>query len=628
MQREAVLVCATLLLLSVTAAEYRFKGMVDAYLDHAANWDPEIADFGNLSSSDNLLINASDSAVKTLGLSADLTLPVAYWEVDSYAFDLGGHTLTLDSSASEAFYVFGGQYFRLTSGTLALPKGQFVVGRWTPNSATAEITGEATVLRCQGITLNGHGIPAWGEMAIPRFLVKDGATVDCGGGAFKVMSSNAVISVEGSTLTNLSALALCTGNTIFTKDGDFRFSQSVVEATASLIQNSNSALTGNLFRFDGGTVATAPKIELFYGSSNRLEFAGAGTVASHTYADYNGFARFGGKANVVEVSDGAVFQTTGKHSLYSSVSVGYDSNYNGGSQGVEFQVKSGGQMLVPDAAIYVGEGAQNRENRLLATGKGTYVMAGAGLAVGGSYNSQIKDVYATVCSNVVEISDGAVVSNMTMSVELPRQGWGNRALIDGGALYSGGDLSIGSGYAYWGATNNLVQITGGGSVEAAGNLSVNGATNVVRMTDGALTVAGSLRIGNNTEGCRLEVGTNGVVKAATLELKTAASELVFDLPKSGPTETPVRGNLNLASGVAVSFKNVARMEPGDYVVAETEPSGYMWIGAQDDLLATLNAQLAAVRRGTTLKKIGNNWTTGESVKLVLHVPGGAVIVIR
>ena len=40
MQREAVLVCATLLLLSVTAAEYRFKGMVDAYLDHAANWYP------------------------------------------------------------------------------------------------------------------------------------------------------------------------------------------------------------------------------------------------------------------------------------------------------------------------------------------------------------------------------------------------------------------------------------------------------------------------------------------------------------------------------------------------------------------------------------------------------------
>ena len=59
---------------------------------------------------------------------------------------------------------------------------------------------------------------------------------------------------------------------------------------------------------------------------------------------------------MVEVSDGAVFQTTGKHSLYSSVSVGYDSNYNGGSQGVEFQVKSGGQMLVTDAAIYVGEG--------------------------------------------------------------------------------------------------------------------------------------------------------------------------------------------------------------------------------------------------------------------------------
>ena len=610
------------------ATDYAFKGTVDACLDKAGNWDPALE---TLTTSDTLNVKGSDTALKTLTLSADWSPNVKEWDVQSFTFDLGaGKTLTFPGT-SEAFYITGGYHFNLTSGTLYSPNCPFTIGRWTPNVGFAEISGEGTLLKVKGVLLNGRN--SWnGE---DGFVVRDGATADLLGGELRIVEGPVKVHVCSATVTNLTQINIQNSNNQYWPwGGDYLFSNATFKTTSQFFNGADGAFSNNTIRVVGGSKVEVPQFNLRNGKCNRIELSGEGTEIYHTYNTFNGFARIGGQTNTFVISDGARFRTTGG-SLYASFSFGYRDAYVKPPIGNELVITNGGRLVIENANVNLGESNGGTtpicRNAIRVTGEGSVAVAGGVLHIGGAYNNGSTVDYANVYSNVVEVADGGVFSNLNTTanteVGLPRQGWGNLVRIDGGTFYSACNVGMGLGMKEMVATNNLVEVAGGGVFEMPGKtFSLRGGKNVLRVTDGMFT-ASSISCGDGASDARLEVGTNGVVQLTVLSFHAGSEVVEFDVPHEGYAQVPLQANIDITvPGARFRFKGIERCAPGKYVIAESTVGGYMKDIA--DMLEAANAELKDIRPGTKLIREGNNWTAGKTVKLCLKVSGGMMLLVR
>lgn len=268
-------------------------------------------------------------------------------------------------------------------------------------------------------------------------------------------------------------------------------------------------------------------------------------------------------------------------------------------------------------------------NYLRISGTGSVAVAGKSLQFGGNYNDGGKGHFANVYSNLLEVADGGVISNMSASIpaKLPRQGWDNLAHVNGGLFYSAGGVVMGDNTSDLVATNNVVEIFGGGIFEVATGKDyiIRGGHNALKIIDGVFR-GGNISSSASSTFSLVEIGTNGVVEGGNFYVKGTGSKLRYDVPRAGYRRVPVSANLEVSNGAEFEFCGIEHCAPGKYIIAQSTISGYMNVG--DDVIAAANAALRAQRPGVSLRKIGNNWTAGQRVQLELKVTSGTMMLVR
>jgi hypothetical protein len=619
---------------SLVASEYSYNVNTQGFLNDTFSWTPELS---ALQESDVLKMSNNSDPID-VSLSSDWETPVNSWEIGSFIFNLGkGKTL---SSPDGSFYITGGCSFYLTSGMLYSPNKEFTVGRWTPNIAYAEFSGEDTVLKAKGILFNGKN--SWNGKC--GLTMCSGAKADLLGGKIDIVEGPGKLHFSECTITNFTGFNVSSRNNLYFPWGnEFLFSNCVVVATGELFARlqGDESFSNNVIKVMGGSYVEAPKIYMNGGLNNCFSISGEGTEVFHSYQSWNGFSRFYGVSNKVEIADSAVFRTIGER-LYASISIGYSSEYHPHSRYNSLSVSNGGRLIAENADIIVSEISPTTDkvesfNKLSVTGEGSLAVAGESLHVGGSYNNQALNHYQYVVSNTVEVSNGGVFSNLCMTSSskcyLPVQGYGNNVVVDGGFFYSSGSVDVGrEGCA---STNNTVEIRGGGifQIDNAKPFRLLGCSNSLHIVDGKMSVPLS-SVNATTSGsyARIEIGTNGCIQANALAMDSPTSELIINLPENGIQSPVIKANMSINAGVKVIFNGLMKCASGTYLIAETPLGGYIRMGAGNSSWESLNdanARLEEMRPGSKLRVEGESWTSGKSVKLYLTVSQyGTILLVK
>ena len=633
--RTAALVTllAVMAALPASAASINFTGAQDARLDNPANYSPSL---DTATVADSLCFTTTASPTyQTLTLNADWTSPAAILELGDFTFDLGaGHTLDMSNAteSGKGIFVTGSKRFHLVSGRIYSPDRPFTIGRWDPNSAYAEITGPNTVLECKGIAVNGSNPATSGKTY--GIDITDGATVNGLGGDFKIFAGwRENVRIVDSVVTNFARFDMeSRNNTYYPSGNDVLISGSRVIFNTTLV-DIHSAISNTTFTVSNGSYLEVPKIQFINGYDNVFRITGAGTEVYHSYNTWNGYARFAGVRNRMEISDGAIFRTTGGGN-YASVCIGHDSNWNCGAEAFEMIVTNGASLLVENASIFIAESNGTRNdlfhNRLVVSGPGSTAIAGLRIQIGGAYNNQALGKYAVIYSNELVVADGAVVSARSTStgglLGLPRQGWGNRVLIDGGTLTGNYGACMGENTSNLVASNNVVEIVGGGRFALTNNnFTINGGGNQFRVLDGTYSGPTIYMLGTNGV---VEIGTRGRIEAPTLNLGRPSNTLKVNLPREGISQPVFVGNLDIKPDCSLVLTGARHCAPGDYVLMETGINGYMQFN-NAPTLDNLNAALDVEAPGSRVYVEGRNWTEGETVKLMLHISArGTVLLLK
>lgn len=505
---------------TVCATEFKFNGTVDNCLDNPANWD----DYSALTASDWGLMD-NNGASQTVTISADWTVPFTQFRFGNYTFDLGkDRTITSQSTSGYGFIVgHSGFTVNLVSGNIYVPNTVFRIGTYPGHNGHANLIGADSHLVSKGVYASGAGKSS--------LSVTDGATIDALGGSLAFNGPSNRLVVVDSAVTNFTSVAFGSGN-----GGSVNRGSSVVLSNA-VVQSSDAFLslqpTDPRVVVAQGTKLTVRKFD-FSGNGLNMLVTDPGTDFFDTYDTYNGYFRLQGASNTVEVTKGAVLRGAHAGSLYSSCGIGRTGAYKGSWN--TLAVTDGGRIDFTGGLIYIGEPGSTtaacRNNRLIVSGVGSVAKTDA-VEIGNGYNSQCTLAGAVVFSNELQVLSGGVVSNLSGMAMLPRQGHDNRVLIDGGSFVSPTQgVQMGSDIlSSWGvATNNLLEIRGGGTFVSGSSLTVFGCSNAVKVVDGLLAVSDFNTSKGTSTNAQVVVGAKGRIRVSNAMALSSGATLHIDLP--------------------------------------------------------------------------------------------------
>ncbi len=290
-------------------------------------------------------------------------------------------------------------------------------------------------------------------------------------------TNRAVVSGTGSTWTNTAGTSLIIGNngsgnqlTITNNGKVVAIGDMVIGGTG----HGNSTLvtgTGAVVQADGFLYVGS-----FFGTSNHLMVADGGRV--------NGFVMILGEN--VTGSTNNLLTVTGNGSVVSNTA----SLHVGRTAPGNRLVVSNGGVVVNNTLGLIGQFAGANSNTVLVTGNGSTWRSGSTLVVGGSGQG-----------NQLVVADGGEVSSAALELGNTTGGYGNSMVVTNGGRYVGtGNIILGESVIP-SASNNLLKVTGTGSMltNAGGVVVGRGSANNQMIVDAGgqvLTIGGVSRIGH------------------------------------------------------------------------------------------------------------------------------------
>lgn len=610
---------------------YQIKFDGDRLLDTAGNWvnvesGAELGSFAGLEAGAELCtyaVSQQGNAMRDFRIAADgAEIAAGKFYFGFCNLDLEGKTLTLNGSL---FAGQSGAMMEVRNGTLNAPNSPVGLGEYPGHNGTLTVDGAGTVMNVKGVK-----IPQGNATNPSKLFVTNGATMNLLGGKIEVSGPGKEFRFIDATVTNFTGFVAGEENRWSTWGQKIYITNSVVECNSNfwdMFGDSNTVVVA------GGAKVNAGKLRMVTNES-RVEITGAGTEFLDAYWNYNGALGICGSNNLVTVSDGARLYTTGE-TIRCDIAVGSCRiNWND-TCGNMLLVKDGGTLEARNAKIYIGENLMNSAeyattNNVLRvegvdgkTGKPSVAIAAQGLEIGGGYNNQ-GSKYAGISENRLEVAAGGIVSNLNGTAFLPRAGWGNRTLVDGGTLYSKGGISI--GHVGWGfcATNNAVRIHGGGKVVTEGTCLLYGGLNRVELIDGLMELGSNLNSDSGTDRNSFAIGMKGRLRADGVWFGGATPGFTVVLGEELPNE-PLIETVNdvyfneETEFAAENLERVCNRAHGDVVVANARR-----IAIAAATMERWTQELDAVAPGTRIYARG---ASGGRQELVLHIRKKGMLIL-